>query len=165
MSYHSVIIYRFQQVLDMDPTNVRAHFSMALIYLDRQNLEKSEEMFVGALTIDPRHRSALYNLGVLYNHQKREAEAIVYLKQLISLYPKHFNGAQLMGDCYMKTNQPELAEQIYSHVLSHRPNHVPALHNLGTYFPPKCVHVSHKLLSHRCTEGRRWSIGISHHSV
>ena len=147
MQYHSVIIYRFQQVLDMNPTNVRAHFSMALIYLDRQNLEKSEEMFVGALAIDPRHRSALYNLGVLYNHQKRETEAIVHLKQLVSLYPQHFNGAQLLADCYMKTDQPQLAEQIYRSVLSHRPNHVPALHNLGTLPPPVCACLS-QLLSH-----------------
>ncbi len=126
---------RFQQVLLIDPTNVRAHFSLALLYLDHQNLEKSEEMFLKALETDPTYRSALYNLGVLYNHQNRWMESIVYLKHLVSQYPEHLNGAQLLADCYMKTEQAHLAVELYTHVVQLDPAHVPALHNLG-----KCTH-------------------------
>jgi tetratricopeptide (TPR) repeat protein len=117
--------------LVVDPANVRAHFSLALLHLDQQNLEKSEEMFLKALQLDPTYRSALYNLGVLYNHQARVKNAIMYLQQLVSQYPEHLNGAQLLGDCYMKTQRQDLAEQMYSHVLQRNPNHTAALHNLG----------------------------------
>lgn len=88
-------------------------------------------MFLKALELDPTYRSAMYNLGVLYNHQQRIKEAIVYLQQLVSLYPEHLNGAQLLADCYMKTQQLALAEQVYGHVLQRNPTHMAALHNLG----------------------------------
>ena len=123
--------FRFQQVLTLDPSNARAYSSLALLYLDQQDLTHAETMFLQALTVDPTYRSALYNLGVLYNHQGRTAEAIGYLKQLTTLYPQHLNGAQLLADCYMKSNHPEWAEKIYNHLLLSNPNHVPALHNLG----------------------------------
>ncbi len=122
---------RFQQVLTLDPSNARSYFSLALLYLDEQDLGQSEAMFLHALHVDPTYRSALYNLGVMYNHQGRTQEAIQHLKRLMELYPEHLNGAQLLADCYMRANQPESAEKAYSHVLLSNPNHVPALHNLG----------------------------------
>ena len=128
-----VITARFQQVLQLDSSNVRAYFNLALLYLDQQNLEKSEAMFLQALSIDPTYRSAIYNLGVLYNHQNRVTEAITYLQQLVNVYPQHLNGAQLLADCYMKTAQLDKAEQVYHHVLNNSPNHIPALHNLGLF--------------------------------
>jgi len=62
---------RLQGVLSIEPQNVRATSNLALIYLDLRNLEKSEEMFLRTLQIDPTYRSSIYNLGVLYNHQQR----------------------------------------------------------------------------------------------
>lgn len=117
--------------MEIDPASVRAHFSLALIYLDQNNLKKSEEMFLRTLQLNPTYRSALYNIGVLYNHQSRVKDAIGYLQQLVSRYPEHLNGAQLLADCYMKTQQEDLAEQLYKHVLRQNPNHTAALHNLG----------------------------------
>lgn len=62
---------RLQGVLSIEPQNVRATSNLALIYLDLRNLEKSEQMFLRTLQIDPTYRSSIYNLGVLYNHQQR----------------------------------------------------------------------------------------------
>lgn len=120
-------------MLALDAGNVRAYFNLAILYLDMQDLGKAEEMFLNALSADPTYRSALYNIGVLYNHQNRVVEAISHLKLLVQHYPKHLNGAQLLGDCYFKSEQLELAEKLYHHVLDINPYHVPALHNLGMY--------------------------------
>lgn len=53
------------------------------------------------------------------------------LSRLAELYPDHLNGVQLLGDCYMRLQQQDKAEEMYRLVLRQNPNHVTALHNLG----------------------------------
>ena len=62
---------RFNRVLLRDPLNARAAFRLAQIYLDEPDFNKAEEMLLQTLQIDPAYRSALYNLGLLYNHLQR----------------------------------------------------------------------------------------------
>ena len=126
-----LLIYRFENVLSIEPQNARAASNIALIYLDLQNMKKSEEMFLKTLQIDPTYRSTLYNLGVLYNRQRRYTEAVELLGKLASLYPDHLNGVQLLGDCYLRLQQQKKAEEMYRLVLRQNPNHTTALHNLG----------------------------------
>ena len=123
---------RYEQVLAVDPGNVRAYANLALLHLDDEAYDKAEEMFLRALAVDHTYRSALYNLGVLYHHQQRLREATSSLHQLVQHHPQHLNGAQLLGDCYFKSNQLDQAEHLYRHVLNYSPTHVAALHNLGT---------------------------------
>ena len=101
------------------------------MYLDLQQIEKSEEWFKRTLTLDPNYRSALYNLGLLLNHLQRYEEAVEVLTKFVSLSPDHANGAQVLGDCYMRLSQRAKAEEMYELVLRHHPNHTIALHNLG----------------------------------
>jgi len=61
------------------------------------------------------------------------------LSRLAELYPDHLNGVQLLGDCYMRLQQQDKAEEMYRLVLRQNPNHVTALHNLGQFV---CVHVT-----------------------
>lgn len=88
-------------------------------------------MFLQALAIDPVYKSALFNLGVLYNHQDRYNEAETILSRLKELYPDHLNGLQLLGDVYMKQQKEENAQEMYETVLEQNSNHVTSLHNLG----------------------------------
>ena len=126
-----LLVYRFENILSIEPLNARAASNLALVYLDLQNVEKSEEMFLRTLQIDPTYRSTLYNLGVLYNRQKRYTEAMELLSKLATLYPDHLNGVQLLGDCYLRLQQQKKAEEMYKLVLRQNPNHTTALHNLG----------------------------------
>ena len=88
-------------------------------------------MFLRTLQIDPTYRSTLYNLGVLYNRQRRYTEAVELLSKLATLYPDHLNGVQLLGDCYLRLQHQKKAEEMYRLVLRQNPNHTTALHNLG----------------------------------
>ena len=128
-----LLVYRFETILSIEPLNARAASNLALVYLDLQNVEKSEEMFLRTLQIDPTYRSTLYNLGVLYNRQKRYSEAMELLSKLATLYPDHLNGVQLLGDCYLRLQQQKKAEEMYKLVLRQNPNHTTALHNLGQF--------------------------------
>ncbi len=51
--------------------------------------------YIDATTLEPGYKSALYNLGVLYNHHDRLAEAESVLVRLRKHYPDHLNGVQL----------------------------------------------------------------------
>ena len=88
-------------------------------------------MFLQTLRIQPDYRSALYNLGLLYNHLHKYAEAAAQLSRLAAMYPNHLNGVQLLGDCYMRLQLPQKAREMYELVLSQNPKHMTALHNLG----------------------------------
>ena len=104
-----------------------------MLYLDQKEINKSEAVLVRSLSIDPDHRSSLYNLAVIYNHKQLYSKALPLLNKLVRLYPDHINGRQLLGDCFMWLHQVEEAERVYREVLTQHPNHVPALHNLGKY--------------------------------
>lgn len=104
-----------------------------MVYLDQKEIDKSEEMLVRSLSIDPDYRTSLYNLAVIYNHKQLHSKAVPLLKKLVSLYPDHINGRQLLGDCFMWLHQIEEAEVVYREVLAEHPKHVPALHNLGKH--------------------------------
>ena len=131
--YFFLLVYRFESVLSIEPQNARAASNLALIYLDLQDMEKSEEMFLRTLQIDPTYRSTLYNLGVLYNRQRKYKEAMELLSKLATLYPDHLNGVQLLGDCFLRLQQQQKAEEMYKLVLRQNPNHTTALHNLGQF--------------------------------
>ena len=104
---------------------------LAVVYLDKQEIEMSEQILLRSLAIDPDYRSSLYNLAVIYNHKQQYSNAVKLLTKLVNHYPEHVNGLQLLGDCFMRLHQVEEAERIYKDVLSRHPNHVSALHNLG----------------------------------
>ncbi len=88
-------------------------------------------MFLHTLRLEPGYKSALYNLGVLYNHQERLAEAESVLVRLRKYYPDHLNGVQLLGDVYTKMQRATDAQEMYEAVLRQNGNHVTSLHNLG----------------------------------
>ncbi len=142
----SLSVHRYQQVISLDPHNVRAYSNLALLHLDLRDYQKAEETFLHVLTVDPSYRSALYNLGVLYNHQQKLEQAVGYLEQLVLHHPSHLNGAQLLADCYFNSRQLDKADHFYHHVLKYHPSHVAALHNLGMahtnihMYPIHCTH-------------------------
>ena len=90
-------------------------------------------MFVRTLEINSRYRSALYNLGALFYHQRRYQEAVSKLERLSELYPSYLDGVHMLGDAYMQSKQPGKARLAYELVLSQDPDHLVSLHNLGEF--------------------------------
>ena len=56
-------------------TDVNVLYRQALLYQQKDDLTKAENIYKKILSIDPRHLSALNNLGVIYMSQKRNEEA------------------------------------------------------------------------------------------
>ena len=76
-------------------------------------------------------RSALFNLALLLNEQKRPLEALPYLEELLFHHPDHIKGLILLGDIY--TNHVRdlfKAEECYRKIVEIDPTHVQGHHNL-----------------------------------
>lgn len=62
---------------------------------------RSELFFRRALDLRPDFRSALFNLGVLLFEQRRIADSVVFLEQLVQRHPDHVKGLMLLADIHM----------------------------------------------------------------
>lgn len=121
---------RLFKVLKKLPNNDRVYFNLGMLAMDDEQFVNAEDWFKKAVQLKPDFRSALFNLALLLNEQKRPLEAIPYLKGLLSHFPDHIKGLILLGD--INTNHVkdfEEAERCYQRILEIDPNHVQAHHN------------------------------------
>ena len=126
-----VAFERLHKVLERQPENDRAYFNLGMLSMDVGQLAKAEIWFKKAIELRPDFRSALFNLALLLNEQKRPLEALPPLEGLLRFYPDHVKGLILLGDIY--TNHVKdliLAEQTYLKILQIDPGHVQGRHNL-----------------------------------
>lgn len=67
----------------MDPTDTKAMSSLALAYVDKGNTEEAIHWLRRTVEVDPTSRAPLYNLAVMMTRNKRHAEAVPLLSQLL----------------------------------------------------------------------------------
>merc|ERR1719295_1342307 len=99
--------------------------------MDDGDMDDAEAAFKKAVELKTGFRSALFNLALLLNEQKRPLEALPYLNDLLHHHPDHIKGLILLGD--INTNHVkdlEAAESCYSKIVLIDPGHVQGKHNL-----------------------------------
>jgi tetratricopeptide (TPR) repeat protein len=124
---------RLFRVLDLSPTahSDRVYFNLGMLGMDDGDSANAELWFKKAINIKPNFRSALFNLALLLNEQKRALEALPFLISLHSFYPDHVKGLILMGDIYTNhVKDLKAAEKCYRLITEVDPNHVQGHHNL-----------------------------------
>jgi tetratricopeptide (TPR) repeat protein len=107
------------------------YFNLGMLGMDDGDYESAEGWFKHAIHLKPDFRSALFNLALLLNEQKRPLEAIPHLKALLRFFPDHVKGLVLLGD--INTNHVRdyaAAEECYRRIIEVDPGHVQARHNL-----------------------------------
>ena len=67
----------------MDPTDTKAMSSLALAYVDKGDTEEAIHWLRRTVEVDPNSRAPLYNLAVMMTRNKRHAEAVPLLNQLL----------------------------------------------------------------------------------
>jgi len=75
----------FTHSLKEDPRHFEAHYNLANVYLDIENLELAKLHYEVAAEIDPDHADVFYNLAVVYAMLKEFSEAITALEKHLSL--------------------------------------------------------------------------------
>uniref|UniRef100_A0A0K2UVT7 dolichyl-phosphate-mannose--protein mannosyltransferase n=1 Tax=Lepeophtheirus salmonis TaxID=72036 RepID=A0A0K2UVT7_LEPSM len=130
-SHRPIAIKRLHRVLEFTPNSERVYFNLAMLAMDEENHQDAEKWFKKAINLKIDFRSALFNLALLLNEQKRSIEAVPFLKFLLQYHPNHIKGLILLGDIY--TNQLRIldeAEDCYKRILQIDPDHIQGRHNL-----------------------------------
>jgi len=75
----------YEKILAADPKRSDVHFSLAVIYFNKQNFDKCDNENEKVLEYDPQNQMALYNLGAVAATRGLKAKAKDYWYKVISI--------------------------------------------------------------------------------
>jgi tetratricopeptide (TPR) repeat protein len=75
----------YEKVLKMNPKRADIYFSLALIYYNKQDFAKCEEVNNKVLSFEPKNQMALYNLGAIAATQGKKDKAKEFWNKVISI--------------------------------------------------------------------------------
>lgn len=79
-------IANFDQVLRLDPQNVKAYFNRGFAYYNLENYQKAIEDYGKAIEINPSDAEAFYNRGLAYSNLDSDKAAIQDFEKAGQLY-------------------------------------------------------------------------------
>lgn len=75
----------YEKILKVNPKRTDIYFSLALIYYNKQDFEKCEQVNNDVLSFDPNNQMALYNLGAIAATQGNREKAKDLWEKVISI--------------------------------------------------------------------------------
>ncbi|GFR59874.1 transmembrane and TPR repeat-containing protein 3 [Elysia marginata] len=94
-----IALQRLERLKLQKGEDPKVYFNYAMLAMDENKFEDAEKNFKKAVELDPKFRSALFNLALmLVNDLGRPMDAIPFLNQLLEHHPDHDKGHILMGD-------------------------------------------------------------------
>ena len=75
----------YEKILEINPKRADIYFSLALIYYNKQDLLKCEEVNNKVISFDPKNQMALYNLGAIAATQGKNEKAKGFWNRVISI--------------------------------------------------------------------------------
>ncbi|GFO13852.1 heterogeneous nuclear ribonucleoprotein q, partial [Plakobranchus ocellatus] len=127
-----IALQRLERLKQQKGDDPKVYFNYAMLAMDEEKFEEAETNFRKAIELDPKFRSALFNLALmLVNDLGRPMEAIPILTQLLEHHPDHDKGHILMGDLNINILKDiDAAEKNFESILKRNPRNTQALHNL-----------------------------------
>ena len=102
----------FEHALEVsEGTNVVALNNLGTLYQKEGDIDRAEEYFKKACTLDPRDESSLYSLACLLKDKGKTRSAILLLEELINLNPNHSQAPFLLDSLIGAT--PKIAPSNY----------------------------------------------------
>jgi tetratricopeptide (TPR) repeat protein len=75
----------YEKILEVNPKRADIYFSLALIYYNKQDLVKCEQLNNNVLSFDPKNQMALYNLGAIAATQGKTDKAKEFWNKVVSI--------------------------------------------------------------------------------
>ncbi|MCU0332175.1 MAG: tetratricopeptide repeat protein [Ignavibacteriaceae bacterium] len=75
----------YEKILKVNPKRADIYFSLALIYYNKQDMAKCEELNNDVLSFDPKNQMALYNLGAIAATQGKSDKAKEFWNKVVSI--------------------------------------------------------------------------------
>lgn len=121
----------YLKLLLAEPDNVPARYQLALLCLQRGDMESGIAEMRRVVDHDPRHAQARYDLGRALGMLGRHEAALPYFRELIELWPKRAEAYFYLGMTLASLNRPEEALPCIERTVALAPTLAEAYHNLG----------------------------------
>lgn len=117
---------------DMPPGKASDYYSKGYDYKwNKKDTDKAIEHYLKAVSIDPNHINALFELGYVYNEKGKYGKAIEYYNKIVVLNPGAKDAPNNIGLAYSWLNDLQNAEKWYKKSLEIDPNYTLALNGMG----------------------------------
>ena len=91
---------QYEWVVRKDATYYKAHTQLGILYLDREDYEKSAHFLKEALTINKGYPLALVSMGNLLFETGHAQEAVKYHKKALQVNPKELQALIGLGNAF-----------------------------------------------------------------
>lgn len=122
----------YRQILTKHPQSPEAHFQMAVLLHDEDDLEGAVRHFQRLVDISPKLAEVHFNLGTMLGRLGREQEASESFRRAIDLQPSMAEAHNNLGIVLRDQGDLEGAIECFESAIRHAPRFVSALVNLGT---------------------------------
>jgi choline-sulfatase len=131
---HREAIESFRQVLKQDPTNVLAHFNLAVSYFQLKELDLSLKELQAVLSIAPYYSRAEELMGTVWLHKKDHVKARMHFEKLLSQEPTNYSGHYNLGVLATMEERWEEGERHLSAALKAEPRSAEGHNALGSLY-------------------------------
>lgn len=111
-------IPHFLLVIEKDAENFKAHTQLGILYLDREEFEKSAQHLKKALSINKKFPLALLSMGNLLFETNHPENAIKYHKHALMYNPKELQALIGLGNAYYDTQDPKESIKYYKEAIN-----------------------------------------------
>ena len=125
------IIDYYQQTVDLNPNDAKAHHHLAMYYSQQDNYSKARQHFEAALLTEPNFVDAHYHFGLLLLRNNEWAKAEGQFLEVLSLNSQHISAHFYIGVLLLQLERLDQAEQHFQFILGIKPDHVQTLINFG----------------------------------
>lgn len=111
-----VALSRLSALEQRNPENAEVYVRIGEIYFTQEEHFSALESLRRALELQPGHKRATQYLGTSLYSLGRLQEAIPYLEQSLNWFPDNVNFLNILALCYVQTERPEKAREIFSRI-------------------------------------------------
>jgi tetratricopeptide (TPR) repeat protein len=118
----------------VNPDHAVGHYYLAKVLIELGQDEQAEKELKRALALRPSFESAMADLGLLYEKQKKFPLAIGVYEDFSKAYPSRVKVRIRLGDLLLREKRHEEAEQVLRAVLQQNADNKEILLNIGLVF-------------------------------
>lgn len=124
----------YQRTIRLSPNAFGAYNNLGVIYLDKGDFKKAEELLKKAIVISPDFQEARLNLARFYYLKEDYSRAIGLARGVLEANPSNFMAYNWLGTFYFKTRQLDLALDCYKEAVRLNPRLIPLRADLYNFY-------------------------------